>query len=311
MLSKKLQRFSPATRELGAMKVLRVATCQFSVEADIEHNRRWIMKQIGEAADRGAELVHFSECALSGYAGVDIPSIKAIDWNQLHSATRDVQEAAKSRKVWVLLGSTHRLSGSHKPHNSVYIINPQGQIVDRYDKRFCTGLKGERRPTMDLAHYAPGNRFVTFRVNGVTCGVLICYDYRFPELYRHYRKLGVHVLLQSFHNARKIVAADPTYNIWKTIVPATMSCRAAENHFWVSANNSTARPSCWASFAVRPDGQIVGRLKLHKPGVLVTKMVLDPSFFDAPAPWREAAMNGQLHSGNLVEDPRSADGTCL
>jgi hypothetical protein len=40
-------------------------------------------------------------------------------------------------------------------------------------------------------------------------------------------------------------------------------------------------------------------------------MVLDPKCFDAPGPWREAAMNGQLHSGDLVSDPRSADVTCL
>ena len=123
--------------------------------------------------------------------------------------------------------------------------------------------------------------------------------------------MGVDVLLQSFHNARSTVVADPKYNIWKTIVPATMACRAAENHFWVSANNSTTKPSRWASFAVRPDGQIVGRLKLHKPGVLITDMVLDPALFDAPGPWRDAAMNGQLHSGELVDDPRSTNLTSL
>ncbi len=293
------------------MKALRVATCQFAVEADIGHNRRWILKQIDQAADQGADLVHFSETALSGYAGVDIPDIAALDWEQLTSATQDIQDAARSHKVWVLLGSTHRLSAGHKPHNSVYVIDAHGKIVDRYDKRFCTGLNARRQPTMDLAHYSPGNRFVTFRVKGITCGVLICYDYRFPELYRHYRNLGVNILLQSFHNARSSVVADPKYNIWKTIVPATMACRAAENHFWVSANNSTAKPSRWPSFAVRPDGQIVGRLKLHKPGVLITDMVLDPSFFDAPGPWRDAAMNGQLHSGDLVDDPRSANVACL
>ena len=293
------------------MKSLRIATCQFSVEADIGHNRRWILKQINEAADQGADLVHFSETALSGYAGVDIPNIATLDWDRLTAATQDIQAAAKKCKVCVLLGSTHRLSDGHKPHNSIYVIDAQGKIVDRYDKRFCTGLNARRKPTLDLAHYSPGDRFVTFRVKGVTCGILICYDYRFPELYRQYRKLGVNILLQSFHNARSTVVADAKYNIWKTIVPATMSCRAAENHFWVSANNSTARPSRWPSFAVRPDGQIVGRLKLHKPGVLITDMVLDPSFFDAPGPWRDAAIQGQLHSGALVADPRSADVTCL
>jgi predicted amidohydrolase len=293
------------------VKGLRIATCQFSVEADIGHNRRWVLKQLDQAGDEGADLVHFSECALSGYAGVDIPNIAALDWDQLTSATREIQEAAKTHKLWVLLGSTHRLSDGHKPHNSVYVIDSRGNIVDRYDKRFCTGLNARRQPTMDLAHYSPGNRFVTFRVKGVTCGVMICYDYRFPELGRHYRKLDVKVLLQSFHNARSSVVADPKYNIWKTIVPATMACRAAENHFWVSANNSTAKPSRWPSFAVRPDGQIVGRLKLHKPGVLITDMALDSSHFDAPGPWRDAAMRGQLHSGDLVDDPRSVNVTCL
>jgi predicted amidohydrolase len=292
------------------MKSLRVATCQFSVEADIGHNRRWILKQIRESAAAGAEVVHFSECALSGYAGVDIPDIAALDWNQLAAATQDVLQAAEESKVWVLLGSTHRLSDRHKPHNSVYVIDPRGTIVERYDKRFCTGQNG-KRPTLDLVHYSPGNRFVTFRVKGITCGVAICYDYRFPELYRHYKRLDVDVMFQSFHNARTSVVADTTYNIWKTIVPATMSCRAAENHFWVSANNSMARPSRWASFTVRPDGQIVSRLQLHRPGVLLTDMVLDPACFDAPGPWRDAAMNGQLHSGQLVDDPRSADVTCF
>jgi predicted amidohydrolase len=292
------------------MKSLHVATCQFSVESKIEHNRRWVLKQIAEAADHGADVVHFSECALSGYLGVDLPDVRSLDWQRLLAATEDVLEAARRHKVWVLLGSTHRLSDGHKPHNSVYVVDPRGQVVERYDKRFCTGQNG-RRPTLDLCHYTPGNRCTTFRVKGVTCAVLICYDYRFPELYRECKRQGADVVFHSFHNARQMTAPDPQYNIWKTIVPATMATRAAENHVWISANNSTTRPSRWPSFAVRPDGHVVGRLKLHRPGVLLTEMTRDPSLFDAPGPWREAAMNGQLHSGVPVEDERSADVTCL
>jgi predicted amidohydrolase len=280
------------------------------VEAEIRHNLRWVKKQVRQAAEQGAQVAHFSECALSGYAGVDIPDADAIDWDELVEATQQIQAVAKETGVWVLLGSSHRLSDGNKPHNSVYVINHRGKLVDRYDKRFCTG-ELKRKPTFDLSHYSPGNRAVTFRVGGVRCGVLICYDYRFPELYRDYKAAGVDVLFQSFHNARGTVVEDEEYNIWRTIVPATMSCRAAENHMWVSANNSTARPSRWASFAVRPDGRIMGKLKLHQPGVLITEMVLDPTFFDAPGPWRKRAMNGLLHSGTLVSDPRSTDPTCL
>ena len=292
------------------MKSLRVATCQFSVDGRVEHNCRWVLKQIAQAAEQQADVVHFSECALSGYAGVDLPSIAELDWDALTAATLDVMAAAKEHRVWVLLGSTHRLDDKHKPHNCVYVINLKGQIVDRYDKRFCTGTGG-RQPTFDLCHYSPGNRYVTFQVKGITCGVAICYDYRFPELYRGYKQLGVEILFQSFHNARKTVVVDPKYNIWKTIVPATMQCRAAENHVWVSANNSTARPSCWGSFAVRPDGLIVGRLTRHRAGMLVTDMPLDPACFDAPGLWRPNAMHGKLHSGQLVDHPRSRDVTSV
>ena len=50
-----------------------IASCQFSVEADICQNRDTILAQVDEAADRGARIIHFSETALSGYAGVDNP----------------------------------------------------------------------------------------------------------------------------------------------------------------------------------------------------------------------------------------------
>ena len=292
------------------MKTLRVATCQFSVEADIHHNRRWILKQIDQAADGRAQVVHFSECALPGYAGVDIPHSKVIDWELLTQATAEIQQAAGRRKIWVLLGSSHRLSGNHKPHNSVYVIDPQGNIVTRYDKRYCTGACGPKT-SLDLLYYSPGDHFTTFSIAGIKCGILICYDYRFPELYREYRKLGVDVLFQSFHNARRTVVDDSKYNIWKTIVPSTMSCRAAENYFWISANNSTARPSCWPSFTVQPDGAIVGRLSPHRPGVLFTDMKIGKGYFDPSAPWRDRTMNGVLHSGELVNDPRSRDLTSL
>jgi predicted amidohydrolase len=286
------------------MKSLRVATCQFSVEGNIALNCRAILQQMREAAAAQADVAHFSECALSGYAGVDIPDIAALDFAELHEATREIMSLAKQLRLWVLLGSTHYVAPGYKPHNSVYVIDARGRIVNRYDKRFCTGRTGAK-PTLDLCHYAPGDRYTTFKIKGITCGVLICYDYRFPELMRGYQQLGVQIMFHSFHNARSCVVADPKYNVWKTLVPAVMQTRAAENHVWISANNSTTRPSKWPSFTVRSDGMLVHRLKLHQPGVLITEMTLDPTLFDAAALWRGNAMQGILHSGELQRHPRS------
>lgn len=296
---------------LGVMRnTLRVAGCQFAVDGDVERNRDQILVQIREAASLGARVAHFPEAALSGYAGVDVDDLSRMDWDKLREATESICREAARRKIWVLLGSAHRLSGGNRPHNSVYVISDQGCIVDRYDKRFCTGGSC-LDVTTDLAHYTPGDHAAIFEIDGYRCAVLICYDYRFPELYRNLKQRGVEVLFQSFHNARRDGQTFRRRNLWKQIVPATMMCRAATNSFWISATNSTAKYSMWANFFVRPDGRVTGRLEVHVPGVLISDV--DPSLelWDASAPWRDRAMQGTLHSGELIDDPRSRDRSCL
>lgn len=289
---------------------LRIAGCQFSLEADINQNLSAIVAQIRQAAKEGARVAHFPETALSGYAGCDIPDSASIDWGLLRSATETVCGAAAENKIWVMLGSTHPLSDGHRPHNSVYVINDQGKIVERYDKRFCTG-ECNPDPTLDLEYYSPGNHATTFELDGYKCGVLICYDYRFPELYRDLKTQGVEVLFQSFHNARRDQKTHQEGNIWKDIVPATMMCRAATNYLWISAVNSATKYSSWPNFFVRPDGVISGRLTEHEPSILISQVDPNLEIWDAPGPWRERSIRGQLYSGELVEDPRSSDRTCF
>ena len=285
-------------------KSLLVAGCQFPVEADIASNRDHILGQIEQAAALGARIIHFSETALSGYAGVDFPDMDHLQWDQLEAASEQILQAAASHKVWVLLGSTHRLTGNHRPHNSVYIINDQGAVVERYDKRFCTG-RLEPACELDLLHYSPGNHASLFEIDGYRCSVLICYDYRFPELYRDLKTQGVEVVFQSFHNARRSQADHQASNIWESVVPATIICRAATNHFWISATNSATRYSSWGNFFVSPTGDLTGQLPVHETGILISEINPDEEYWDASEPWRDRAIQGQWHSGELVEDNRS------
>ncbi len=197
-----------------------------------------------EAKQKGADIVHFSEVALSGYAGVDHESLDCFDWDAQRRELLAILDLARTLEMWVVLGATHQLSASHKPHNSLYVINDSGEIVDRYDKRFCTGG--------DLRHYSPGDHFVTFEVNGVRCGLLICYDIRFPELYREYAKQGVQLMFHSFYNARQKPGS-----IHPKIMPPTAQARAASNFMFLSVNNSSA-PHSWESIFITPDGLIEG-----------------------------------------------------
>jgi Carbon-nitrogen hydrolase len=147
--------------------------------------------------DRGADVAHFPETCLSGYAGVDIASHEGFDWPLLEGCVQRVLDLAWESHIWVLLGSAHRLTAPHKPHNSLYVIDDRGEIVDRYDKMFCAGDRSE--DTGELAHYSPGGYFCVFSIEGVRCGALICHEYRYPELYREYKRRGVQLMFHSFH----------------------------------------------------------------------------------------------------------------
>lgn len=140
-------------------------------------------------------MAHFAETCLSGYAGVDFASHEGFDWSLLRECTQEVLDLARELRIWVVLGSAHRLTPPHKPHNSLYIIDDRGEIVDRYDKRFCNGDPSEE--TGDLANYTPGNHSSVFTVKDVRCGALICHDYRYPELYREYGRRDVRLVFHS------------------------------------------------------------------------------------------------------------------
>jgi deaminated glutathione amidase len=274
---------------------IRVASCQFPVSADLKNNYQYIEAQIVEAKLRKADVVHFPECALSGYPGTDMMSMENFDWNELHRLTDSVMTLAKKLNVWVIMGSLHKLSGNNKPHNCLYVINPEGKITDRYDKRFCTGS--------DLEYCTPGDHFVTFKIKGVTCGLLICYDVRFPELYREYRKLGCDVIFQSFYNARQMKGS-----IHPIIMPVSAQAHAATNYFYMSLTNSSA-PESWPCHFITPDGLIQNKLAPNIQGILISDIDLSEEFYDASKEFRTDAMSGKLNSGKTVTDTLSSKRT--
>jgi len=279
---------------------LTIATCQFPVDRDIRGNLSFVLRQMKIAKRRGAHVAHFSEACLSGYAGSQFNSFTGFKWNLLVDSTGEVMALAKELKLWVILGSTHRLSGRHKPHNSLYIINDGGRVVDRYDKMFCCGKRSGK--TGDLRYYTPGSHFCVFTIRGVRCGTLICHDFRYDQLYRVYRRRGVRVMFHSYHLTSTRSAARKSN--YREIVPATMQTYAANNHIWISANNSS-RPVCaCGSFFVRPEGVITGRLRANHPGLLISTVDTARKFDDA-CDWRDRAMAGVYHSGKLVRDRRS------
>lgn len=289
-----------------------VGTCYFPVDADIRENLQHVLRQVRAAKEQGAQVAHFPEAALSGYAGADFKSYRGFDWDLLKRCTGEVIALARRLRLWVVLGSTHPLTGRRKPHDSVYIINDRGVLLDRYDKMFCS--------EDDLTHYSPGSHFAVFTLNRIRCGVLICYDYAFPEMYREYKRRGVQLVFHLFHaghvssKRRKLMGEEvgsEFHGLNKGVsypeirMPAAVQAAAAANHVWVSCSNTSARHSCFPSFFVRADGIITGRLRRHIAGVLMSTVDTNEHLYDGTARWRDRAMRGVLHSGALVRDSRS------
>ena len=262
---------------------LKIATCQFAVSDSIKRNSQQICAQMQKAKKAGAEITHFPECALAGYIGFDFPNFDGFDWDALEKETSRIAVLAGKLKLWVALGSVHRL-GPGKISNCMYLIDSNGKIADRYDKRFCTA--GE------LRRFKIGNRFVFFTINGVKCSLLICFELRFPEIYRALYKQGVNCVMQSFYNARQKGPSVHTH-----IMRQTMQCHAATNHFWVSMSNASGYYAPYPSCFIQPDGVIVGQLKQNKAGVMVNAVDLKKKFYDPMAGFREIAITGKLSNG--------------
>jgi deaminated glutathione amidase len=264
-----------------AKGILKVATCQFAVGSLVRRNGRQICRFIEKAVDAGADVVHFPESALTGYAGIDFPNFVDYNWDLLKSETEKIQQAAAKNKIYVVFGSAHRINGNNKPYQSLYLVNPKGDIQCRYDKRFCTRAEMNR--------YTPGERFVSFTINDVKCSLLICFEVRFPEIYRQVYKKGVNCVFQSFYNARQ---KGPS--IHSDIMRQSMQCHAACNYLWVSMSNASGYYSPYPSCFIQPDGKIVKQLQRNKAGVMVNTVDLNEEFYDPMEGMRELAIKGFL-----------------
>jgi predicted amidohydrolase len=280
--------------------VLKVAICQFPVSDDVRQNSAHIRRQLSTASELGADIAHFPECALTGYPGCKAYVWRGFDWDIVREESEAVAQSASRLGMWVVLGSAHPLSDNRPPHNSLYIIDPDGRIVDRYDKRFLT--------REDFSFFTPGDHPTIFTVRDVRCGALVCYEKWFPELYRDYKRRGVQCLFDSIHSQQR----DFTLNTDKTCIDdaerALWIAHARLNHMWISVSNHCRPEQDNTSFLVDPDGRL-SKLPFKRTYVAVFPVDTGREIWDPSAPFRDLALSGALHNGETVRDPRSTDRT--
>src|SRR5262245_29053634 len=228
------------------MTAMRVAAIQLNSQDDPAANRRAAGELIEQAARGGARLVALPET----WTYLGAPEGGAAAAEPIDGPTADWL-AGEARRLAVYLhgGSFHEIAeDGRRVYNTTLVFDPDGRPIARYRKihLFDVDFAGQFR-MMESDTIAPGDEIATAEVDGVTVGLSICYDLRFPELYRLLTLAGARVLLIpaafTLHTGR---------DHWETLLRA----RAIENQAYVIAP---------AQVGAYPGGRCFGRSLVIDP----------------------------------------------
>ena len=246
------------------MRTLRVALVQLEARDDVDANISHAVALSREAAV-GSDLVVLPEYVQ--YRGT--PDGWRRSAHPVPGPTTDpFTDVARESGCWILAGTRAEVSGDPlRPHNTAVVIDPSGRIAARYRKVHLFDVAVEDGPqTTESAKVTPGEGLVAVDLSGTRLGLSICYDLRFPELYRALALAGAEVLaVPSDFSAR--TGRDH----WEVLLRA----RAIENGAWVLAAGSCgarragshSRPGAtrwWSTLG--PGGRAGGRRRGDRPG---------------------------------------------
>ena len=174
------------------MKVV-AAAVQMTSTADVAANLESAERLVAEAATRGATFVALPEnFAFLKTEGEPIPEAQDLDgpWVQQMAAL------ARRHALTLLLGSIpERIPGEKRVFNTSVVLDPEGRVLGSYRKiHLFDVLLPQHAPLEESRSVAPGDQPVVVATAAGALGLSICYDLRFPELYRSLVSAGAQVL---------------------------------------------------------------------------------------------------------------------
>jgi len=248
-----------------------VAAIQFAAGIDVKTNLGMVSERVAKAADRGAGLIVLPEnLALMG--------LKETDKLQLAEMEGDgpiqdfLADLAVINGVWIVGGSIPLRSSPGKVTASSLVFDDSGALMGRYDKihLFDVDVPGSQEQYRESATIDAGDSPLILDSPFGKLGVTICYDLRFPELYRQMADAGVEIFAVPAAFTARTGAAH-----WELLLRA----RAVENLAYMVASgqgglHENGRETYGNSMIVDPWGTVVARLGTE-PGVAVAEIDLD------------------------------------
>ncbi|MBO1114587.1 carbon-nitrogen hydrolase family protein [Bordetella petrii] len=254
------------------MAMLRIACVQLCPGNDMDANLRAIRARVDEAAAAGAQLVMLPEFAAfldrSGRA-----MAQAAAGMHAHPALRALQDCAREHAVWLLAGSlTVRLDPpSEKLANRGILLDDAGRIAAQYDKVHLFDARlPDGREIAESRAYQAGAHAALAETPWGPVGLSICYDLRFPALYRALAQAGAVLLCVPSAFALETGGAH-----WHALLRA----RAIENGCYVAAAATCGEhPGRWHTYGhslvVDPWGAVAAEAG-DAPGILLCDLDLD------------------------------------
>lgn len=202
---------------------MKVTAIQMDMKfADPDYNFAHAHALIREAARRKPDVITLPETWNVGFFPKE--NLKSLCDRDGERVKRTFSALAKELDVNIVAGSVANLK-EEKVYNTAYIFDRSGACVASYDKTHLFTPMGEHE------YFEFGGKTVTFELDGVHCGIIICYDVRFLELVRTLSLKGIRVLF--------VVAQWPSVRTkhWQYL----NTTRAIENQMFVVSTNSCGK----------------------------------------------------------------------
>ena len=232
---------------------LPVALIQLDASDDVDANIATATTLAAEGAAGGARLVALPEYLQ--FRGPDA-GFRASARPVPGPFTDAFSEVARRHDAWILVGSLAETSDDPaRPHNTSVLIDPMGEIAATYRKIHLFDVAVDAGPVdTESARVTAGEAPVVADVDGIAVGLSICYDLRFPELYRTLALAGAEILT---------VPANFTERTGRDHWEVLLRARAIENGAWVLAPSQIGgppgQPAYGRSMIVDPWGTVVAQ----------------------------------------------------
>ena len=243
--------------------MFQAAVIQMSSDNNIETNVQTLKEMIEEAVGQGARYIQTPE--MTGLVEKNKKNFFAqVCKEEEDPIVKMASEMAKEHDVYIHIGSTPIRLHDDKAANRAFLFSPDGTLIAKYDKlhMFDVDLdNGEK--WRESSVYQAGDKAICADMLDTKIGLTICYDLRFPHLYRHLSELGAEILCAPSCFTRQTGMAH-----WHILNRA----RAIENGaFVISAaqggEHKDTRTTFGHSLIVNPWGDIIAEIDGEDSGI--------------------------------------------